>query len=343
MMTIGLIGLLGLMTGLLSRPSGRLSLPRPHGPRRVLPLWCSVALTFLATFLSVHRAPPKSLFAVAYATVGNTAIADKLNFNAAFLVSYLLLVLLVIDVERDVKGTPRRRYKMATIAVACTYIIVWLQLMRGDRESIGLIAALLALSATRDPGRVNERLKRMLAAAKMRKLVIVAVLVVVSFTVLGYLRYSFGATADRKLDIGLALKATLLQEDNTWTGVLLTNLGQAHEHRHGFGRFLAGQTYLEYLQSLPPGMITRALGIVRPIESNKGPEWWYVPLSGGGVHAAVVPYENLGPFGLFVILAFFGWCLGRIEALDEARPPGWTRPFFATCVLMSFTGSGTAT
>jgi hypothetical protein len=93
---------------------------------------------------------------------------------------------------------------------------------------------------------------------------------------------------------------------------------------------LHGETYVDYLQSLPPGFITRPLGIERPLESDRGPGFWYFPLAGGGIHLAVVPFKNFGPFGLVVVLAMIGFAIGYVDAINSGTRSSWIRLLYAS-------------
>jgi hypothetical protein len=78
-----------------------------------------------------------------------------------------------------------------------------------------------------------------------------------------------------------------------------------------------GRTYLQYVLSLPPGFITRALGVERPIETDRGPNFWFTDISAGGVHVVTVPFRNLLAPGAFVVLLLYGYLIARSEIAGQ--------------------------
>jgi hypothetical protein len=104
---------------------------------------------------------------------------------------------------------------------------------------------------------------------------------------------------------------------NTWTAVLWTNLGTACEHRHGVLHYKLGQTYVDYLLSLPPGVITRPIGFERPLEAA-GMIVFEDPagLSAGGLHVVIAPFKNFGMAGALLILALYGWLAAKLDIMN---------------------------
>ena len=115
MMTVGIVGLLGLLTGFQLT---RVFPTRTGGPpsRHVQTLGRLAFVTgcLLAVLLSWVVAPASTIFVKAYNSGGSAIVAAPMNFNAAGLLSYVLVVLLVIDAERD-QLTRRRRFKNVAI------------------------------------------------------------------------------------------------------------------------------------------------------------------------------------------------------------------------------------
>src|SRR5207244_11676244 len=68
-------------------------------PRRTLDAVAFVAALGLATVLSWIYAPRTSIFEEMYAAEGTEGLYQDLNFYGAFLVSYILFVLLFVDSE----------------------------------------------------------------------------------------------------------------------------------------------------------------------------------------------------------------------------------------------------
>jgi hypothetical protein len=117
---------------------------------------------------------------------------------------------------------------------------------------------------------------------------------------------------------------------NTWTGILLTNLGLAERYQSGTIRYLYGQTYLDYLLSLPPGFLTYAIGYQRPLEATQGPNWWFMGLSGGGIHPVVVPFMNFGIAGCFIVMGIYGYFIAWCEKPSAGN---WRRYLYGILVV----------
>jgi hypothetical protein len=137
--------------------------------------------------------------------------------------------------------------------------------------------------------------------------------------------------------MNLALNDRLVAafQENTWTSILLTNLAQAAQFRNGTANYLYGETYVDYFLSLPPGILTRSLGIQRPLESDRGPNWWFIGISAGGIHIVVVPFRNFGIVGAFLILAAIGWFIGWVEMRNDQRR-FWGRFLYGAIGVASF-------
>jgi hypothetical protein len=323
MLTVGLVGLLGLVSGiqlagLRYRSWGagqRLDATPPRG--RALDPLVYVVLCVVSVILSWMSAPPNTIFEAAYAGVGPESVAASVNFPAAYLLSYILAVMLVLDAERE-GLTARRRFKLAVLGVTVIYIVIVLQVLRGDRESSGLVVALAALYLTSRVGLPSMAAAKRVVRHRLRRLVLPLALLMALFLVLGAIRSRMSGAADavEQLDASETFKAGLAL--NTWTAVLWTNLGMAWEYRHGIIQLKWGSTYIDYLLSLPPGAIAKLFGYVRPMEAWQGINWEdQAGVSAGGLHAVIAPFKNFGAPGVFGILFIFGYVIGSVEAHGE--------------------------
>ncbi len=317
MMTVGLVGLLGLLTGFrlhLGFSSKRHGKPRQPlsslGPLAFLIMVCvAVALSWLV-------APSATILSQAYNTGGAASAAAPMNFNAAYLLSYLVIILAYVDAEAE-PSTSRRRLKFFLIVAATAFIVGVLQILRGDRESASLLAGLALLYLTGSgPSMVASHVA--FHWKRIRKIVVPAAALLVIFVAVGTVRASLSSAEGRARLSFLDALATAAQE-NTWTSVLLTNLGQSGQFHQASAEYLYGQTYLDYLLSLPPGFLTRPLGIERPLEAHRGPNWWFVNISAGGIHVVVVPFRNFGVTGAFVVLLCIGVFIASVETANARR------------------------
>lgn len=313
MVWIGICGLCGMMSGIQLRLTVGVkpSATATGTPARVLSAAPFFVLLLAAILLSQISAPRETIWEANYASEQSASSSAAINFNGSFLVSYLILILLYVDSENEPAGSTRRREKRLWLAGASLYIVVVLQLMRGDRECTGLIAGVVALYLTsaqhigRGLMQHRETLRRVAwIAGPMLALVCLLIS-------LGFVRSTLSTGGGTMSELSEIPKRALTL--NTWTGVLLTNLGMVAQESTSGMEYQNGQTYVDYFLSLPPGVITQAIGYERPMDGMNSPNWWYSPLSGGGVHPCVVPYNNFGVFGVFSVMALMGAFVTRCE------------------------------
>lgn len=327
MVMTGLVGLLALWGGMAigGRP-GPARVASSHRSR-VLGISLFLPMLFVAlvlSWLSAHAGGDTD----AYFTDALQAASEGGANGSLYVASHVLLMMLGLDVLMD-PLTRRARLKAVALGVVTAYVVVVLQLMRGDRESFGLVVAMGALYITQpvmapaDWPRAQWK--------RVRRIVPVFAIMLAAFLAVGQLRYS-----DRSDTGGFSgAVAKELSTGGTWTAVLLGNLGVANEYAAGGMAYLHGQTYLDYALSLPPGFITRAMGLTRPLEATNGPGLWYYPLQWGGVHPVLVPFRNFGIWGVAGIMAMFGWLIGTAER-TSARDSFWPRLLYGTVFLGAF-------
>ena len=316
----GLVGLCGLVAALhtVAAFTGEHEpRERPRTTTHALGHGLFAALIVAGVGLSMLSAPPETVFQSAYGAREGNSTAASINFPAAFLLSYVVFVLLWIDVERE-RRRSSRRWKMLGLGVAVAYVVIVLQILRGDRESSGLIAAFAGLYLTAPYG---TRLvpPRPVVRARIRRMLLPLLLLVAVFIALGKARETVGAVSEH-LTVGQMLRLGFSQ--NTWTGVLWTNLGTAWQYQHDMLDYKLGKSYLNYLMSLPPGVISRAYGYVRPEESGQGvASEDPAGVSSGGLHVVIVPFKNFGAYGALVVLFIYGTLIGLAERGNRRHTP----------------------
>jgi len=336
MISVGTVGLCGLAAGIHAarfRPVAESPRAEMHkGAMNTLGFGVFVVLVAMAVGLSWLSTPAETIFQKAYMTDQEATAATRINFAAASLVSYILIVCLAIDIEREIKVDARRN-KLLALGFGTAYIVIVFQVLRGDRESSGLIVALSALYLTSTFRTSSHRAAMRAVRKRIMTMVVPLLVVIVVFITLGSARYLIVAGTQTigplaMIQIGLA--------ENTWTAVLWRNLGMAWEYRHGLLHFRLGETYLEYLLSLPPGMVTNAFGIARPFESWQGLSHEDpAGISVGGLHVVIAPFKNFGMAGALLILSLYGWIAGRLEILN-IRPSLMTRLLWASVMCCGF-------
>jgi hypothetical protein len=288
-------------------------------------------LIALAVGLSVLSSAPETVFQSAYGARQGDSAAAAINFPAAFLLSYVVFVLLWIDIERETDLTSRR-WKMVGLVVAVTYVVVVLQILRGDRESSGLIAAFAALYLTAPTVHRFAPSSSVVRARLVRLVLPLAVLVTI-FIALGKAREAVSQISER-LSLGQMVRLGFSQ--NTWTGVLWTNLGTAWEFQQERLNYRMGKTYVDYALSLPPGVVSRAYGYVRPEESGQGlASEDPAGVSSGGLHVVITPFKNFGALGVLGVLFIYGTLIGLAERAN-GRGGQLARFLWASAFCASF-------
>jgi hypothetical protein len=311
MATVGIVGLAGLLSGILAtRPQGH-GVPdyRQPGVGPTLSTASFVLWLFGCLVLSAASAREGTILQSPLEVAAGLSWATRVHFPGAFLLSYIGVFMLFLDAERE-QLDHRRWMKFALLFGAVGYIVIYLQFLRGDREAVGLIVGLAALSMTRPVWR-TARPPRDLLKRRLRRALPLFVTLVLVLIALGYARYVLYDPAGR-LPLTTLLRFGLAHA--TWTAVLLTNLQTAWDHATGALTFEWGRTYLDYLLSLPPGVVSNALGFERPFEPWRGSAWDVAgEVSAGGIHVVLVPFRNFGAFGAFSILFVIGAAIGYIE------------------------------
>lgn len=326
MLTMVTVGLCGMMFGIefmaiFSRKQFRAPAPSSDPPpaRAALTLPVVWFLLFISFMCSWLHAPEETIYTAAYASADAGGGMDKeAGLNASYLISYLILTLLIIDSEQERPGSRRQRLKLFASFSVLAYIVVIFQLLRGDRECAGLLAALVMLYITNPRmGAARTRLAQGFQQfRRAAKLAVPLTFCVMVFLALGSLRHSASQASQEQSRIWDMVIDGATQ--NTWTAVALNNLGLAADYNYGTIEYMYGQTYLDYILSLPPGAITKALGYERPLEGEANPASWYFGLiAAGGMHPVVVPFRNLGIWGVLGVMALFGTFICYCEAMNE--------------------------
>ena len=330
MLAVGLVGLSGLLTGLIAAHAGRRA--RARAEVTGLPVLGTTGyLLGLSTAfgLSWLSMPKETILVSRYAVGQSPSRAVALHFNSAYLIAYILLVLLLVDADWDVSHAGRRRAKVLLWLAVTAFIVVVHQVLRGDRECAGLLIAALAYFVTgaRAPGalRIRQQRRRLLSAAAIGT---AAATVFVGLQVTRTNPDHRAMLSPKTLVQGVAY--------GTWTAVLLADLSLANKIREGHVESAGGRTYGEYLLSLPPGFIADVIGWERPLEETRGPAYLFTDVSGGGCHLPIVPFLNFGWWGVFLVLALYGWVLGRVDRWADAPQRVRRFAYAATFTFLPF-------
>lgn len=334
---LGIIGLAGMTMGMriadVFSHRGRRSPPvRPA----TLPIPVFLFLLGASLLLSKLSTPTSTILIDPYSAEGTESPAELLNFNSAQLVSYILLLILYIDIERHVLLGYSTRWRMALVVGSLVFIVVFFQILTGNRESVGLIVAMIALYLTGPPRERSVRRShlRRLAFQRFKRVALPVSIVVVLFLGLGAIR---GTLSTRGWDSGFGEYVREGYAQSTWTAVLLTNLSVASDFASGSLEYDHGRTYLGFVISLPPGVVTNALGWQRPIDTVEGNPGAVIQERGigtGGLHISVLPFQSFGAVGLLAIMAIIGYWIVRLE-LRNSYWSLWRRMLYGLVTLSS--------
>ena len=314
---LGTTGALGMAFG-ISLVRGRFVRDvglNPDGSRRLIPsmsfpIW--FFWLFIGIGLSWISAPQETVFTAAYTT--SASLHENMNFSSAWMMSYVVLTFAFNDALID-RNAIRRVLKWKLALASIAYVFIFLQLLRGDRESVPWVFGLALIYFYWAAPFLRRK-----AAIKVPWLKIglwVFVLVFGSMIV-GAVRSNLsGSDMSEAIDLvsymfskgSLGLSNML---HGTWSAVLLTPLSVAGDHVDNLLRMKWGETYWDIFLSLPPGFIADVFNYERPLTSTTGLAW-EMRYGLGGTHASVAPFVNFGMLGVFVIPAFCSYIFSRYE------------------------------
>ena len=314
---MGAIGSVGYLLG--AATSGLLTLQREASPGTqpsarkrpgmLLPLW--FVWLFAGLALSVLSSPQETIFEAVYTE--STTMLEGANFSSAWMLSYVLLTFVYVDALLE-KDALQRSLKLWVFASTLFLIVVWYQLLRGDRESLPWLLG-LALAAyywSRPSLPISNT-----NLPWLRVLVLLLVLLLLAM-VTGALRSQlFGVSAWHVTDvIQNTSDAGIISFGNlfygTWSATLLTPLSVAGDYHYGVLDLKYGADYLNLALSIMPGFVADWFGYVRPIDGMTGPAW-EMRYGIGGTHASVLPFRNFSMLGVFLVTAFSSFLICRAE------------------------------
>lgn len=313
---IGAVGALGFAVGALSNRkiiSRDMGYNEDGSKRKIktldMPIWLGwVALGILLTAMS---APEQTVFTATYTESGS--FLGTANFSSAWMVSYVILSFAFSDTLLE-SNPIMKKLKNWMMVASIVLVVVYYQLLRGDRESIPWVFG-LALAYFYWAAGVTQRQG---FGIPWLKFLWIFLIILITSMVVGVMRSELsGAALSDLFDILVALYesdtvglANIFK--GTWSAVLLTPLSVAGDHIYGLLQAKYGTDYLDLLLSTIPGFLADATGYVRPIDGNHGPAW-EMRYGIGGTHATVVPFMNFGMMGVFLITAIWARLIASFE------------------------------
>jgi hypothetical protein len=274
------------------------------------PIW--FIWVFIGVALSYVSAPKDTIFFSAYTS--SDSIVENLNFASSWMMSYIILSFVFVDALID-QNTIQRNLKWKIILISIAYIVVWLQLFRGDRAALPWTFSLLIVNYYWLRGFLKMDISSHIPLFKISIWIFILFAVTM---IIGAVRYQLTG-----IDIIGAIE--LIKElssaghlglsnmlSGTWSAVLLTPLSVAGDHIHHILRTNWGEDYLNILLSLPPGFVTDIFDYERPLSATSGPAW-EMRYGLGGTHASVVPFMNFRMVGVFIVPALWAYLFQYFE------------------------------
>lgn len=273
----------------------------PDGSKRLfrtmaMPIW--LVWVVIGVALTALSAPQGTIFTAEY-TQSKSAL-DGANFSSAWMMSYVILSFAFCDALLE-RQAGVKFIKINIILAAIILVVVFFQLLRGDRESVPWVFG-LALAFYYWAVGITQR--RGFTIPWLRITGVAVGLVAISMIV-GAIRSGLaGASlADAGALIGDLYESESIGLANalhgTWSAALLSPLSVAGDHIYGLLAVKWGQDYLNLFLSVIPGFLADAIGYIRPIDASQGPAW-EMRYGLGGTHATVVPFMNFRMLGVFI-------------------------------------------
>ena len=271
-----------------------------------------MAWTAIGIILSGLFAPEQTVFTTAYTQ--SKSISDNWNFGSIWMFSYAFLTFALADSIFETSQKVRR-LKNKIIVYSILFVVIWLQLLRGDRESLPFVFGGFLMYYFWGNKLISSK-KRKIPWEKI--FLWVLIILIVSY-IIGILR-SAVVGMDNVSEITNVLIENVQDDEfridhlisGTWTAALLTPLSVAGDYLTNWLSIRYGQTYIDLLTSMIPGFVADWIGYVRPIDSWHGPAW-EMRYGQGGTHAVVVPFINFRMTGVFFIIALWSFALAKVE------------------------------
>jgi hypothetical protein len=302
---IGLIGILSIyISQIITRVNQIKTLPFNYPSKNSLGFLNFIFLLILSLFCSYLSAPANTIFEGAYYSFVSVKFINFPNFNAGFLISYIILIFLYLDIERDYSKS--RFFKKLLWYTIFFIIVIFLQILRGDREFIGLILCLILVNVYK-PIRIKTTTanNNKLVIKKVWKYFFYFLFFIILLLYIGIVRYS--AMDGDFLITGLFLAAPWNMATLSFLAFFATDISQSYTY---------GLSYLNYMLSLLPTFFYKTLNIDSPTwNENLAAKLVDTNLTSGGAHVALISISNFGIIGLIIIIFFYTYFAHKIEKL----------------------------
>lgn len=319
---IGAVGVMGIFGGMnISLNNHFIRNKFIYNKLEILTMSKFIVWSLIALFFSYLSAPANTIFEAAYFMGEGSKIVSISNFNAGYLVSYIILCFLYLDLEDD---KSQNKYKKKYIWYFSFYfIIAFFQMLRGDREFVGLILGYILIKIYR-PFRspYNYGLELYKIKKEINKYVYYAFIFVFILLYIGVVRFS--ASEGSLLITGLFMNAP-------WTMTTLSFL--AYFSVEKFSPLLYGSTYVDYFLSIIPTFVYSFFGIDSPSWSNNiASKLVETNLTSGGAHISLVALSNFGIIGVYFIMLTYSY-LGSLIERKAVRLGGIYMPIWFGLII----------
>jgi len=285
--------------------------------------------------LSWLNAPEKSILQSNYGE--SVSKLENSNFASAWMVSYIILAFCVSDALLEL-NTSIKKIKINLIIIVLSIILIYLQLLRGDRESLPFILGVVLAFKYWSNSKINYNFIKKIPLKKTIFFVLIFLFIAMAIGILrSHLSYvqSFDDlfTVIKELyEIGVFSYTNLIH--GTWSAVLLTPLSVAGDHINGLLKLNLGKDYLNFILSIPPGFVANLIGYTRPIDGLAGPAW-EMRYGLGGTHGSVVPFMNFRLIGVFLFSSFYAFLINKSEVFVKKNFNQINLSLLITLVMVS--------
>lgn len=282
-------------------------------------------MLIIGLLLSVISSPVDTIYTTNYRH--SNALNFNIGFDSAWLFSYVILTFCLFD-SFTTENKFLRTLKIYFSVFCIAFVVIYLQLLRGDRESLPLVFSLIItyFIFIRNP-RISK--------FPLFKIIIFTLPFILVSSFIGFFRNRLtGVDLITSFDIiplFFTMDIFFALFNGTWSAVLLTPLSVAGDFHYHYMTYFLGIDYLNIILSLPPGFICNIFDYVKPLDGSNGPAQ-DMRYGLGGVHASILPFRNFGIFGLYIISLLTFYVLRKLE-ISTLIKPCFYKITFISCLM----------
>jgi hypothetical protein len=231
------------------------------------------------------------------------------------MMSYVILSFAFCDALLE-RQAVNKNLKMKIILAAIILVVVFFQLLRGDRESVPWVFGLALVYYYWTAG-ITQLRRFTIPWLKIAGVAfgLLAISMVLGASRSGLKGASLSDAGGLILDLyeseSIGLNNAL---HGTWSAVLLTPLSVAGDHFYGLLAVKWGKDYLNLFLSIIPGFLADAIGYVRPIDASQGVAY-EMRYGLGGTHTTVLSFMNFRMLGVFLAPAIWTFIMVSYEKM----------------------------